>query len=165
MQRLVLDVGDMGSATDAASFWAEYEAWYVRSLDLFQKEPNAVGLARSLVKALSRGAATGAVAELRQLSRSWVEGFLVHGQSLAAIRADLPQDLLVSVVISLEEGIDLWLGTLIGSMSAQEIANTAVMLTALYRRVIGADEAALAIRHRPENPKRPKKEQKHGKRR
>jgi AcrR family transcriptional regulator len=142
MQRLVLDAGDMGSATDAASFWKEYEAWYVRSLHLFQDEPNGVGLARSLVKALSRGNATGALLELRQLSRSWVEGFLVHGQSLGAIRNDLPQDLLVPLVIALEEGIDLWLGNLIGGMSGSEIAKTATMLTALYRRVIGADVPA-----------------------
>src|SRR5687768_9358643 len=32
MQRLVLDVGEMNAATDAASFWREFERWYVRSL-------------------------------------------------------------------------------------------------------------------------------------
>jgi AcrR family transcriptional regulator len=135
MQRLVIDTGNMGSASDAKSFWSEFEAWYVRSLRLFQQEPNAVGLARSLVKALSRGAATGVLAELRTFARSWLDGFIEQGQSLHAIRNDLPPDLLVTVLMALEEGIDLWLGHRIGTMSDREITTTAAMLTELYRSV------------------------------
>lgn len=137
MERLVLDVSEMASATDATSFWREYEAWYVRSLRLFQQEPSAVGLARSLLKALSRGAATGTLLELRELSRGWAESFLAQGQALGAVRTDLPPDLLLPLVVSLEEGIDLWLGERIGAMTDADIVETAKMLTALYRRVIG----------------------------
>lgn len=143
MERLVLDASEMASATDAASFWREYEAWYVRSLRLFQAEPSAVGLARSLLKALSRGAATAALVELRDLSRGWAAAFLAQGQALGAVRKDLPQDLLLPLVVSLEEGIDLWLGERIGAMTDADIREAASMLTALYRRVIGEAEPAL----------------------
>src|SRR6185436_18353668 len=65
MQRLILDVGTMETATDAESFWREFEVWYVRSLRAFQQDPTAVGLARGLVKALGRGSASGVLADLR----------------------------------------------------------------------------------------------------
>jgi len=139
MQRLIFDVGNLGSATNAEAFWQEMEEWYVRSLLLFQKEPHALGLARSLVNALARGAATGALMELREIARAWVLGFIAQGQSLGAVRSDLPHDLLVQLVMSLEEGIDLWLGDRIGDMSDDEIRGIATMLTRLYRRVTGPD--------------------------
>ncbi|MDB4946757.1 MAG: Transcriptional regulator, TetR family protein [Labilithrix sp.] len=133
LQRLVLDASPMHAAMDEASFWPAYRAWYVRSLHLFQAEPSAIGLARGLVKALARGAAGGALAELRDLSRGWVEGFLLQGQELGAIRSDLPRDLLVQLVMSLEEGIDLWLGARVGDMSDADIEQAADMLTGVYR--------------------------------
>jgi AcrR family transcriptional regulator len=142
MERLVMDAGDMASATDAEGFWRQYEAWYVTSLHRFQQEPSAIGLARSLVKALSRGAATGALAELREMSRSWVGGFIAQGQGLGAIRRDLPHDLLVQLIMSVEEAIDVWLGERVGEMSPLEIKRTAAMLTRLYRRVTGPDSDA-----------------------
>ncbi len=135
VERLIMGSGDMASAKDAESFWAEFEAWYVRSLGLFQREPASVGLARSVAKAMARGAATGAIAELRQLARGWMDQFIAQGQSLNAIRSDLPEDLLVNVLMGLEESIDLWLGERIGDMSDEEIASTATMLTQLYRQV------------------------------
>jgi AcrR family transcriptional regulator len=161
MQRLVIDAGDMGSASDAKSFWSEFEAWYVRSLRLFQQEPNAVGLARSLVKALSRGAATGVLAELRRFARSWMDAFIEQGQGLGAIRTDLPGDLLVSVLMALEEGIDLWLGERIGGMSDPEIVTTAAMLTRLYRGVAAPEAEAT----KPAATKKTKKTAKNGTRR
>jgi AcrR family transcriptional regulator len=137
LQRLVMDVGRMHEARDAEGFWREFDAWTVRSLHMFQAEPHAVGLARSLVTALARGAATGALAELRRGARSFMEGFIAHGQSLGAIRDDLPPDLLLAVLMGVEEAIDLWLGDRIGSMSDEEIEATAAMLGRLYQDVAG----------------------------
>src|SRR5690349_3761299 len=41
MQRLVIEVGDIGSTRDAAGFWTEFEDWYRRSIRSFQAEPHA----------------------------------------------------------------------------------------------------------------------------
>jgi len=152
MERLVMDASDMGSATDADTFWRQYEVWYVTSLHRFQQEPSAIGLARSLVKALSRGTGIGALAELRALARGWVGGFIEQGQQLRAIRTDLPPDLLVQLVMSIEEGFDLWLGEHVGEMSARDITRTAAMLTRLYRRLIGPDDAGPAAAAPPPPP-------------
>ena len=135
MQGLVLDMGNMGHAKDAAAFWTEFEVWYVRSLRAFQEDPVAIGLARSLVKAMTRGSAGGALAELRTFARASMDAFIDQGQRLGAVRSDLPRDLFVSVLMGLEEGIDLWLGERVGGMSEKEIKSSAALLTGIYRRV------------------------------
>jgi AcrR family transcriptional regulator len=135
LERLVVDAGDVGAAVDAAGFWREFEAWYRRSLRLFQKDPYAVGLARSLVKVMARGTAGGTMAELRRLARTWVDEFTRHGQRVGAIRTDLPPGLLSAILVALEEGIDLWLGKTIGAMSPAQIDATAATLTRLYQRI------------------------------
>jgi AcrR family transcriptional regulator len=160
LQRLVTDVGDLASVRDTAGFWSEFEAWYTRSLRAFQKEPSAIGLARSVVKAASRGVAGGALVELRRFARGWVEQFIRQGQRLGAVRTDLPLDLLTSVLTGLEEAIDLWLGERIGGMRPKEMAATAAMLTRLYRDVAEPRPGAARRAQRPKRPSDPKTTQK-----
>jgi AcrR family transcriptional regulator len=136
LQRLVFAVGDLGAACDVAGFWREFEAWYGRSLRLFQQDPSAVGLARSLVKVAAHGTAGGVMADLRRLTRGWVDEFMRQGQALGAVRCDLPADLLAAALVGLEEGIDLWLGERVGDMSEAEIDATAALLTGFYRQAV-----------------------------
>jgi len=142
VQRLVIDVGDLSSARDIESFWSAFEDWYRRSLHAFQKEPQAIGLARTLVKALARGNAAGALVSLRRFVETCMKELVARGQELNAIRRDLPDDLLTAVLLSLEEGIDLWLADRIGGMTPREIDAAAVMLTRLYRRIAAPEPAA-----------------------
>jgi AcrR family transcriptional regulator len=135
LQRLVVPVEELSTVKDAASFWREFELWYRRCLVAFQQDPHAVALARSLVKAMSRGAVHGVVVELRRFGMAWMHAFVQHGQEVGAVRRDLPPDLLPALLMALEEGIDLWLGERIGGMDATELEETAVVLTKLYRRV------------------------------
>lgn len=135
LQRIIVETGDVGGATDAEGFWRAYEDWYQRSLQLFQDDPHAVGLSRSLVKALSRGAATGVLAELRAFAEGLLAEVVRQGQALGAIRTDLPFELLLAVLMALEEGVDLWLGDHIGDRSPTELARLATTLTELVRRV------------------------------
>lgn len=135
LQRIIVETGDVGGAADANGFWRAYEDWYQRSLQLFQDDPHAVGLSRSLVKALSRGAATGVLAELRAFAHGLLAEVVRQGQAVGAIRTDLPFELLLAVLMALEEGVDLWLGDHIGDRSAAELGRLATTLTELVRRV------------------------------
>jgi AcrR family transcriptional regulator len=138
LERLVIHVDDLSSARDADTFWREFTRWYRQSLVAFQQDPHAVALARSLVKAMGRGAAHGVVAELRRFGLGWMQALVRHGQEVGAVRSDLPENLLPSVLMALEEGIDLWLGERIGSMDVAEIEQLTDVLTGLYRRVAEA---------------------------
>lgn len=148
LRRLVFEVADLGAACDAAAFWREFEAWYGRSLRLFQQDPSAVGLARSLANVAARGTAGGVMADVRRITRGWVDEFIGQGQALGVVRRDLPTDLLASALAGLDEGINLWLAERVGDMSEAEIDTTAAALTRFYRQAVappgGAEGLALA---------------------
>jgi AcrR family transcriptional regulator len=133
--RLIVEAGNVATATDARSFWVEVEAWYRRSLELFQKEPAAIGLMRSLRRRVEQGTGGVALAALRRSGQAYLEALIDTGQAVSAIRSDLPKSLLVSVLMSLEEGIDLWLADQITELEPLPLQELAATMTALYRRV------------------------------
>jgi AcrR family transcriptional regulator len=127
-------VSALPSSQSAAQFWVDMSDIYERCLHIFQEHPTALGLGRSLIKLTARGNAT-ALNEVRQLTQSWMLGLLESGQQIGAIRQDLPKELLLSVLMGLEEGIDLWLTDQLGALSSEQITELAKTLTDLFRRV------------------------------
>jgi len=140
VKRLIVDPGNVQLAHDAESFWREVEQWYVRSFRLFQLDPAAMALLRTLMKSVERGGTGGvALAELRRTGRTYIENFIAAGQAVGAIRDDLPEGLLTSILMSLEEGIDGWLVDHVAGRDDDELSEIASMMTALYRRVAAPD--------------------------
>lgn len=136
LTRLMTAAGTLAGATTAAAFWRAAEAWSRRSIQLFQEDPAAIGLARSLQKSLARGTGSGALASLRRLAQSFMEAFVAQGQALGAVRDDLPDGLLIRILTSLEEAVDLWLADHLGARSSAELDGLAKTITGLYRRVV-----------------------------
>jgi len=136
LTRLMLEAGSLTGATTAAAFWRASEAWSRRSIQLFQEDPAAIGLARSLQKSIARGTGSGALTELRRLAQSFMEAFVAQGQALGAVRSDLPEGLLIRILTSLEEAVDLWLADHLGARSSAELDQLAKTITGLYRRVV-----------------------------
>lgn len=150
LQRLVVEVGNVEAAHDAEAFWQEVRTWYRRSLRLVREDPAALGLVRSLVKSVERGTGNTALAELRQFGRGCLEAFIRRGQELDAIRTDLPHDLLTSVLMALEEAIDLWLANHLDELGENELDELADLATAMYRRVALPEQpAAHSQKERP----------------
>jgi AcrR family transcriptional regulator len=151
LRRLILEVGNVAAATTAEEFWKEVQVWCRRSLQLFQEDPAALGLARSFFKTVERGTASTALSELRRIGRTSLDGFIRHGQRLGAVRDDLPHDLLVSVLMAVEEAIDLWLADRIDELGPKELDELAATSTLLHRRVA---EPERARRREPETKQR-----------
>lgn len=139
LARLMTEVGELPSPKNALEFWRSFEAMYERCLHLFQNDPTALGLGRSLIKTTARGNST-ALNEVRQLARDWMESLIKSGQEVGAIRNDLPEGLLISVLVALEEGIDLWLAEQLGGLSQDQLRVLSVTLTALFQRVAAPRE-------------------------
>jgi AcrR family transcriptional regulator len=132
VQRIILDVGRVEEADSAAGYWREVEAWYGRSLHLFQKDPTAIALLRGLLK---EGDRSGAMNRLRAAGRAWMESVIARGQALGAVRDDMPDGLLVQVFMALEEAIDRWLADRVDDLNAREIDRLSKTMTDLFRRV------------------------------
>src|SRR5260221_4229559 len=135
VRRLVVEVGNVEAATTKEAFWEEVEAWYRRSLQLFQADPAAMGLVRSLMKSVKRGSGITALSELRRFGRRFMDEFIQRGQALGAIRSDLPEGLLTRVLMSLEEATNLWLADNLEELGAVQMDDLSRTMTALYRRV------------------------------
>jgi AcrR family transcriptional regulator len=149
VKRLIVDPGNVEAARDAEDFWREVERWYLRSFRLFQEDPAAIALLRTLLKSVERGTGSTAMAELRRTGRQYLEAFIASGRKVSAIRDDLPEGLLTSVLMALEEGIDGWLVDNVAELDEVEMVRTAAMMTALYRRVAAPDGSLTPSQTRP----------------
>ena len=83
-----------------------------------------------------------------------MEEFIRHGQELHAVRDDLPEGLLISILMGLEEGIDFWLADQVGDLDAAQLDVLADTLTSVYRRVAEPERRAKAQKRSSLKPAR-----------
>jgi AcrR family transcriptional regulator len=140
VKRLIIDAGSVEEAKDAEGFWLAVELWCERSLRLFRADPAAVGLMRNFMKSVERGEGSAALSELRRMGRLCMRAFIASGRAVSAIRDDLPEELLTSILMSLEEGIDVWLADHEADFDDDQLAELARLMASLYRRVAAPEK-------------------------
>jgi AcrR family transcriptional regulator len=143
VKRLIIDAGSVEEAKDAEGFWLAVELWCERSLRLFRADPAAVGLMRNFMKSVERGEGSAALSELRRMGRLCMRAFIASGRAVSAIRDDLPEELLTSILMSLEEGIDVWLAEHEADFDDDQLAELARLMASLYRRVAAPEETTM----------------------
>ena len=157
VKRLIIDAGSVEEAEDAESFWIAVERWCERSLRLFRGDPAAVGLLRAFMKNMERGQGSAALAELRRTGRRYTRAFIAMGRSVSAIRSDLPEELLTSVLMSLEEGMDIWIAEHEAEFGDDELTALARLMASLYRRVAAPEAPSQETTRATARPPRRKK--------
>lgn len=128
-------LGPLPTVDSAEGFWTATEAMFVRGMHFYEVDPTAVGLTRSLTASVAHGDTAAPLAELRAFTAAWMRGLVEVGQALGAIRTDLPVDLLLTVAVSVSDGIDLWLARHIDHLSVPELEAAAAQFVDLYRRM------------------------------
>lgn len=157
VKRLIIDAGSVEAAEDAESFWHAVERWCERSLRLFRGDPAAVGLMRSFMKNVERGEGSAALSEIRRTGRTYMRAFIASGRNVGAIRGDLPEELLTSILMALEEGMDIWIAEHEAEFGDDELADVARLMCSLYRRVAApADAVEQGAARKPVSPRRKK---------
>lgn len=94
---------------DADEFWQQAEDGYRRVLSFFEKDPEAAGLMRAIVRVYTRPQAPREIAALRPLAEAFLQEKVAEGQRLGAVRRDLPTPLLLRLAAAAFEASDLWL--------------------------------------------------------
>lgn len=130
--RLVAVITPVGEATDPASFWQEIRGMIRATLEQYRIDPYLAGLVRSLTR---DGLPVAPVEEIRAMSSAWFEQVMQLGQSLGAVRRDLPVDLMLAIAIGASEGFDIWIADQIGELSDEALEDLADTVTDLYRRM------------------------------
>lgn len=133
--RWITSVGSPSIATTAAEFWEEAERVYARSLRLMMDDPMTAALCLSATRARQRLEGHPALIELNEAMTSWTRALIGHGQSLGAIRRDLPPDLLLHVGLSMMDAGDRWLADRWDEIERDDVERIAKLMVKLFRRV------------------------------
>jgi len=127
--------GGIDEVTSAEGFWATFEQLYARAVSLFREDPVLAGLAKGMARAMATGHSLAAIEEIVGESAGKMQGIVELGQSLGAIRTDLPTDLLVNVLFAMGEATDLWLLQRWGEMPEEEFSRISLTMMGLIRQV------------------------------
>ena len=132
----------------AENFWDELTAVYRRQFTSFAERPWVFGIARAggSLPAPSTGSGTPepvegveALAEIWQQAQSLLTSFLQHGRDLGLIRDDLPQDLLLSLVVAVDDAHDRWLYAHWPELSPDDLEQAARRTSDTLRRLLSVN--------------------------
>lgn len=113
LERLFADLGPfpIPGEADSDAFWATLEGYYLRFMTALAASPQLAALIRSWLAASGNPALQQAQEEMEQATQPWMEAALAAGQSVGAIRTDLPPSLLIAIVMGMGQAMDTWLIT------------------------------------------------------
>lgn len=121
---------------NAEGYWEVLRKMYIRSMEICIADPRLANLARGLLHIQKSHQVTQAYQRLLDGSSQWFMELLVKGQEVDAIRKDLPQDLLLSVVMGLGQGIDLWILERWETLNSENLEAFCDLSLSLFKRLI-----------------------------
>lgn len=128
-------MGKPGPVGSADRFWSAVLAMFERGWDFLREDPLALGMLRAVVRAHGAGELTDA---WPQFSAPIVESateIALQGQSVNAVREDVPIDLLIAVIIGIAEAADMWFEDRIEELDEEEVSDAIDALSDVLRRV------------------------------
>jgi AcrR family transcriptional regulator len=127
-------IGGPAEVDDAAAYWSEIEALVTRALAFLAREPVLAGLAARMLAAAS-GPLAQAVAEFTRRISAATHQLLRRGQTVGAVRDDLPLALLTHLLTGLGEAMDRWLMPRWSELDAAELAALPARVVDLFTRI------------------------------
>jgi AcrR family transcriptional regulator len=136
LERLFADLGPfpIPAQADPDEFWTTLESYYLRLMTTLAASPQLAALIRGWLAASGNPALQQAQQAMQQASLPWLERALAAGQSVGAIRTDLPAGLLIGVVVGMGQAMDTWLITQQPDENA--LPQLLSVLTGMIRRAI-----------------------------
>ena len=135
LSQWMTQVGFPFQADDGPSFWAGCEAMYTRGLRFMLDDPRNAALCLSVVHARAGHDGHPALLRLNEQMVQWVTALVVQGQTLGAVRTDLPSELIVHAALALMDAGDRWLASNWDEMTDAAVDGTATTMVDLFRRV------------------------------
>jgi len=116
--RMMAIVSDIPEPDDAAGFWRYLEEANERANEAFLADPQLAALGRHLYHSVG---ADPVYRRLMAQSRDWTEEILAKGQSLGAVREDVPLDLLAEAMLGLGAAMDRWFADALEHRPVEEL--------------------------------------------
>ncbi len=135
-QKLMADLPIDLDGFTADNFWEQVAAVYRHQFTSYAERPWVFGVAKADGTLPLERAAQGPLAELRDQAQFLLVQLLQHGRELGVIRGDLPQDLLLSLVVTIDDAHDRWLYAHWSELSAADLEQAAVRISDMLRRLL-----------------------------
>jgi AcrR family transcriptional regulator len=123
----------------AVEFWTEVEAWVQRLYESFFSSPQAMALARELAKLTGVSPLPETIVKMMTTMHSETLRIIHSGQRVGAVRTDLPEDLLVAVVMKVGEALDFWMAEHLDQVAQKDPSEMRALSVSLFRRVLAPE--------------------------
>ena len=120
----------------AANFWEKVTAIYRHQFTSYAERPWVFSVAKADGTLSVERMMEGPLAELWEQARFLLVQLLQHGRELGVVRSDLPEDLLLSLVVAVDEAHDRWLYAQWSELSAEDLEQAALGMSDLLRRLL-----------------------------
>jgi AcrR family transcriptional regulator len=120
----------------AQNYWDEIAALYRRQFTSYAERPWVFGLAKAGGSLSAEMLAQGPLADLWEQAQFLLVQLLQHGRELGLIRNDLPEELLLSLVIAVDDAHDRWLFAHWSELSPADLEKAATRIADKLRRLL-----------------------------
>lgn len=101
-------MAQLGELT-TTTFWPRLAEQYRQQFATARDKPWAFGLVKSAGRVAPETLMASGVAALITQLQSWLQAIIQQGQTLGVIRTDLPEPLLMSLFMTVDDALDQWL--------------------------------------------------------
>ncbi len=138
-QELFADVAFDPADLTADNFWDELADVYRRQFTSFAERPWVFGIAKAGGSLSADAPLEGPLAEVWEQAHALLAGLLQRGRDLGIMRDDLPDDLLLSLVVAVDDAHDRWLYAHWPELSPDDLEEAAVRISDTLRRLLALD--------------------------
>lgn len=138
-QELMADLRINLDQFTAANFWEEITAVYHHQFTSYAERPWVFGVAKADSSLSVEKMMAGPLAELWEQTQFLLVQLLRHGRQLGVIRSDLPEALLLSLLVAVDEAHDRWLYAHWSELSAADLETAAVRMGDMLRRLLASE--------------------------
>lgn len=135
-QELIAELRFDPARITAANFWDELAALYRQQFTAYAERPWVFGVAKTGGSLPLEMLATGPLAELFEQAQFLLVQILRHGHELGVVRADLPEELLLALVVAVDDAHDQWLYARWAALSAADLEAAARRAADNLRRLL-----------------------------
>jgi AcrR family transcriptional regulator len=136
-EHMASDAGLEIAELDTESYWPKLMELYRQTFIHMREAPWMAGLARAVWKLPHEARREGGpLARLFAFGSAWLASLVERGQQLGLVRTDIPKDLLIAIVMSLDETIDHWSDAHFDEYSADQVEALTARLLDAFRRLL-----------------------------
>lgn len=123
----------------AENFWDELADLYRQQFTIYAERPWVFGIAKAGGSLSAETLSQGPLAEVWEQAQLLLVGLLRHGRELGVIRDDMPQELLLSLLIAVDDAHDRWLYAHWPELSPGDLEQAAIRISDMLRRLLAPE--------------------------